>query len=53
MTNESIKKQQQAEKAERLAEALRQNLRKRKELQRNRGEAAPPPIKNPDRLGKA
>ena len=45
------KKKTQAEKAERLAEALRANLRKRKKLQRSRGEAAPDAIKNRDRLG--
>ena len=47
----SQKRKQQAEKAERLAEALRANLRKRKTLQRSRGEAAPDAIKNRDRLG--
>ena len=46
----SQKKKQQAEKAERLADALRANLRKRKNLQRSRGEAAPDAIKNRNRL---
>lgn len=47
---DSRKQQLQAEKAERLAAALRENLRKRKDLQRNRGEAAPDAIKNRDKL---
>ena len=49
-SGKSGKKQQQAEKAERLAAALRSNLRKRKDLQRNRGEIAPDAIKNRDKL---
>ncbi|WP_202526259.1 hypothetical protein [Sneathiella litorea] len=48
--NKSLKEQQQAEKNERLASALRNNLRKRKDLQRNRGATAPDAIKNRDRL---
>ncbi|WP_373089761.1 hypothetical protein [Sneathiella sp.] len=44
------KQKLQAEKAERLAAALRSNLRKRKNLQHNRGEKAPDAIKNRDRL---
>tara|TARA_R110002072_G_scaffold145661_1_gene292297 strand:+ start:213 stop:374 length:162 start_codon:yes stop_codon:yes gene_type:complete len=51
MTDKDTKKRQQAEKTERLAAELRANLHKRKALQRNRGEAAPAPIKNRDRLG--
>lgn len=39
-----------AEKADRLAEALRENLRKRKSLQRGRGDAAPDAIKNKNRM---
>ncbi|GLQ05559.1 hypothetical protein [Sneathiella chinensis] len=46
----SLKQKQQQEKAERLAAALRENLRKRKGLQRGRGEAAPDAIKNKNRL---
>jgi len=38
------------DKADRLAEALRENLRKRKQLQRNRGSDAPDAIKNKNRL---
>jgi len=48
----NAKEKKQAEKAAALSEALRANLRKRKSLQRDRGEAAPDPIKNKDRLGK-
>ena len=48
--SKSLKQQQKAEKAQRLAEELRNNLRKRKNLQRNRGEAAPDAIKNRNRL---
>jgi hypothetical protein len=47
----SQKKRLQAEKTERLAAELRANLRKRKNLQRSRGEAAPDAIKNRNRLG--
>ena len=47
---DAIKKKQQAEKAARLATALRANLRKRKDLQRNRGEAAPDAIKNQSKM---
>ncbi len=43
--------QKQSEKAARLSEALRENLHKRKNLQRTRGETAPDPIKNKQRLG--
>ena len=38
------------EKKERLEKALRENLRRRKGLQRDRGEAAPDAIKNKNRL---
>ncbi|MBO6825584.1 MAG: hypothetical protein JJ879_05240 [Sneathiella sp.] len=38
------------EKADRLSDALRENLRKRKALQRGRGAAAPDAIKNKNRL---
>ncbi|MFC4270026.1 hypothetical protein GQF03_05795 [Sneathiella chungangensis] len=48
--NPTQKERQKAEKAERLATALRENLRKRKDLQRNRGEAAPAAIKNRNKL---
>ena len=48
--SKSFKQRQKAEKARRLAEELRNNLRKRKNLQRGRGEAAPDAIKNRDRL---
>ncbi|MCC3304360.1 hypothetical protein [Sneathiella sp. HT1-7] len=48
--SKSSKEQLKAAKAQRLAEELRNNLRKRKNLQRNRGEAAPDAIKNRDRL---
>ncbi|USG62052.1 hypothetical protein NBZ79_03565 [Sneathiella marina] len=44
------KEKLQAEKAARLANQLRGNLRKRKSLQRQRGEEAPDAIKNKDRL---
>ena len=44
------KESEKAEKAARLAEQLRANLRKRKSLQRQRGENAPHAIKNKDRL---
>ncbi|MBL4740342.1 MAG: hypothetical protein JKY12_05075 [Sneathiella sp.] len=46
----SPKQKKQNDKADRLSEALRQNLRKRKGLQRERGEAAPDAIKNKNRL---
>jgi hypothetical protein len=48
----SDKDKKQADKAARLSEALRANLRKRKNLQRDRGATAPDAIKNKDRLGK-
>ncbi|MBO0334043.1 hypothetical protein J0X12_10475 [Sneathiella sp. CAU 1612] len=48
--SKTSKERQKAEKAERLAAELRNNLRKRKDLQRNRGTAAPDAIKNRDRL---
>ncbi len=44
------KQKQREEKTDRLAGALRDNLRKRKSLQRGRGEQAPAPIKNKNRL---
>ncbi|MBL4907361.1 MAG: hypothetical protein JKX94_07915 [Sneathiella sp.] len=40
----------QSDKADRLAAALRENLRKRKSLQRGRGDGAPDAIKNKNRL---
>lgn len=46
----SPKQKKQNDKTDRLAEALRQNLRKRKGLQRDRGEVAPDAIKNKNRL---
>jgi hypothetical protein len=39
-----------ADKQDRLNEALRENLKRRKSLQRGRGEAAPDAIKNKNRL---
>jgi hypothetical protein len=48
--SKNIKQQKKVEQAQRLAEELRNNLRKRKNLQRNRGEAAPDAIKNRNRL---
>lgn len=50
--DQSEREKKQAEKAAALSDALRDNLRKRKSLQRHRGEAAPAAIKNKDRLGK-
>ncbi|MEX1035129.1 MAG: hypothetical protein WDZ54_04185 [Sneathiella sp.] len=44
------KEKLKSEKTERLAVALRANLRKRKDRQRSRGVAAPDAIKNRDRL---
>ncbi len=49
-TAQTPKQKIKSEKADRLADALRQNLRKRKSLQRGRGEAAPDAIKNKNRL---
>lgn len=49
-SSKSNKEKLQAEKAARLASQLRGNLRKRKSLQRQRGEDAPDAIKNKDRL---
>jgi len=49
-TNPTPKQQKAADKKDRLAEALRANLRKRKGLQRGRGESAPDAIKNKNRL---
>ncbi len=46
----SPKQKIQADKADRLADALRENLRKRKSLQRGRGDTAPDAIKNKNRL---
>lgn len=40
----------EAEKKARLADALRQNLKRRKGLQRGRGEDAPDAIKNKNRM---
>ncbi|MEH6527966.1 MAG: hypothetical protein V7723_18000 [Sneathiella sp.] len=48
--SKSNKEKLQAEKATRLADQLRGNLRKRKSLQRQRGEDAPNAIKNKDKL---
>lgn len=47
---ETSKQKIQTEKADRLANALRENLRKRKSLQRGRGDNAPDAIKNKNRL---
>ncbi|MEX0582944.1 MAG: hypothetical protein WD185_04685 [Sneathiella sp.] len=44
------KEKLKSEKTERLAAALRTNLRKRKDLQRSRGVAAPDAIKNRNKL---
>lgn len=49
-SNLTPKETADAEKKERLADALRQNLRRRKGLQRGRGEGAPDAIKNKNRL---
>ncbi|MFT6558471.1 hypothetical protein [Sneathiella sp.] len=46
----SQKQKLKDEKADRLAGALRDNLRKRKSLQRGRGEQAPDAIKNKNKL---
>ncbi|MCG8491484.1 MAG: hypothetical protein MI743_07710 [Sneathiellales bacterium] len=46
----SNKEKLREEKADRLASALRENLKKRKGLQRGRGEHAPDAIKNKNRL---
>ncbi|MEH6546412.1 MAG: hypothetical protein V7701_08295 [Sneathiella sp.] len=48
--SKSNKEKLQAEKTTRLADQLRGNLRKRKSLQRQRGEDAPNAIKNKDKL---
>jgi len=44
------KQKQREEKTDRLAGALRDNLKRRKSLQRGRGEQAPDAIKNKNRL---
>ncbi len=44
------KQQKEVNKKDRLAKALRENLRKRKGLQRGRGEVAPDAIKNKNRM---
>lgn len=44
------KDKRKAEKDARLAHALRNNLRRRKSRQRDRGDAPPTAIKNTDRL---
>jgi hypothetical protein len=49
-SQKSKKENLQIEKAARLAVQLRDNLHKRKSLQRQRGEKAPQAIKNKDRL---
>jgi len=49
-TGKSAKEQARQQKANRLSEALRENLRKRKALQRDRGTNAPSAIKNKNRL---
>jgi hypothetical protein len=46
----SAKEQLAADKQARLEKALRENLRKRKGLQRGRGEDAPDAIKNKNRM---
>jgi len=48
--NLTPKERAEAEKKARLAEALRQNLKRRKGLQRGRGEDAPDAIKNKNRM---
>jgi hypothetical protein len=48
--NLTPKARAEAEKKARLAEALRENLRRRKGLQRGRGEDAPDAIKNKNRM---
>ena len=48
--NLTPKARAEAEKKARLADALRQNLRRRKGLQRGRGEDAPDAIKNKNRM---
>jgi len=55
MTDDEPKKltqqqQKDADKKDRLAGLLRANLRKRKGLQRDRGETAPDAIKNKNRM---
>jgi len=49
-TKLSQQQQKDADKKDRLAVALRANLRKRKGLQRGRGETAPDAIKNKNRM---
>ncbi|WP_193714522.1 hypothetical protein [Sneathiella sp. P13V-1] len=49
-SKKSGKEKAREEKADRLSDALRENLRKRKQLQRDRGAGAPDAIKNKNRL---
>lgn len=49
-SKQSSKQKAAKEKQERLSQALRENLKRRKGLQRGRGEAPPDAIKNKNRL---